>query len=197
MGVIFSLSGCKAVGKTTLLNGVKKFMPNIFIREGFRKIDTGFDTSIEEQFYKNERCYIQREIEEYTVLRKSENPVFLLRGAEDVEFYALHYPRIIGKNWDVEKNLMSELSQLRNCGSDYILYLNASLGTILHRKNNDTTKKRLNMQDWLTNWQPFIEPFMKNNAKTTVLDTDKMTAEEVLHWTINWILEKLSESRQM
>lgn len=191
MGVIFSLSGCKAVGKSTLLNGIKNELPAMIIREGFRKFDTGFDTTVEEQFYENERCYIRREIEEYKILRRSEKPALLLRGAEDLEFYALHYPKIIGQNWDIESNLKNELAALRKCSSDYILYLDADLKTIIQRKNRDETKARKNMISWLENWQPFLEAYIKANPKTTVLNTNKMSAEEVLVWSLKWISEKL------
>lgn len=191
MGVIFSLSGCKAVGKTTLLRGIKDKLPQIIVREGFRKFDTGFDTSIEEEFYENERCYIRREVEEYKIFRESTNPVLLLRGAEDLEFYALHYPKIIGTNWDVEYNLRNELTELRKCSSDYILYLDADLEIISQRKALDATKPRNNMKNWLEKWQPFIEDYIKSNPKTTVLNTSIMSAEEVLTWSLNWILEKI------
>ncbi len=191
MGVIFSLSGCKAVGKTTLLREIKNKLPNIIIREGFRKFDMGFDTSIEEQFYENERCYIRREIEEYKIFRESKSPALLLRGAEDLEFYALHYPKIIGTTWDVEHNLRNELAELRKCSSDYILYLDVDLEIINQRKNHDATKTRNNMKNWLENWQPFIEDYIKANPKTTILNTNKMSAKEVLTWSLKWILERI------
>lgn len=193
MGVIFSLSGCKAVGKTTLINGLKKFFPEMIIREGFRPVDLHFNLNEENEYYKNENFYIYREIDEYYRFRKSDKPVLLLRGPEDLEFYALNYPKIMGNNWDVEKGLKKELEDLRKCRSDYILYLDADLSTIMSRKNNDITKPRKNMDRWLNDWQPYLERYTKSINYTTVLNTDQLSSEEVLEWTTKWIIIKLQE----
>lgn len=195
MGIIISISGCKAVGKTTLINSLRKILPDIIIREGFRQTTTGFDMSIEEEFYSNERFYLEREIREYYEYRKQPNPVVLLRGPEDLEFYALHYPKLHQFEWDVEKNLSVELNEFRKCRSDYILYLDASPEIIEHRKMNDITKGRRNMSDWLTNWQPYLEKYIKENPKTTVLNTDLLNHQEVLDWTIHWMMDKLPSGK--
>ena len=64
MGIILSISGCKAVGKSTLIEGLKKNIPNIIVREGFRKMNTGYDLMIEKEYYENQKLYLKREIEE-------------------------------------------------------------------------------------------------------------------------------------
>lgn len=190
MGIIFSLSGCKAVGKTTLINGLREKMPELIIREGFRQTDTGFNMKNEEEYYDNERWYIQREIKEYNEYRNQPFPVMLLRGPEDLEFYAFHYPRLNNFPWDIEANLKEELQELRKCRSDYILYLEADMETILKRKINDR-KKRLNMEEWLLNWQPYIEKYIKGNLRTTILNTENMDSEQVLNWTVDWMKGKM------
>lgn len=193
MGIIFSLSGCKAVGKTTLINGLKKIFPNMIIREGFRPVDLNLNLDEEKEYYENEKFYIYREIEEYYGFRENDQMVLLLRGPEDLEFYALTYPKIMGYNWDVEKELKKELEDLRKCRSDYILYLDANLSTIMNRKNHDLTKLRKNMDRWLNDWQPYLERYIKNISYTTVLSTDTLSSEEVLEWTTKWIMIKLQE----
>lgn len=42
------------------------------------------------------------------------------RGPEDIEFYTLFYPKMIGKEWDIETELKDELYKLRECRSDAI-----------------------------------------------------------------------------
>lgn len=191
MGIIFSLAGSKAVGKSTLIEGLRKEIPELVIREGFRKTNTGFDLNVENEYYENEKWYIKREINEFQKLKESEHPALLLRGPEDLEFFALHYPKTRKYSWNVEENLSKELKELRACRSDYILYLDASLNTILKRKNCDTTKPRKNMDDWLKNWQPYIEPYIKNIEYTTVLNTENYNAKEVLELVKKWIMERI------
>lgn len=191
MGTVFSLSGSKAVGKTTLINGLRKTIPELQIREGFRQNDTGYCMDIEEEYYKNQCWYINREIEEYNLFRSNGNPTLLLRGPEDVEFYTLHYPATKGFEWDVEKRLHTELEELRACRSDYIIYLDATEDIILQRKICDDTKPRKNMQNWMQYWQPYIEPYMKNIEYTKVFDTTNMDSEAVLKEVTRWLMERL------
>lgn len=187
MGVILSISGCKAVGKSTLIEGLKKSIPNLIVREGFRKIKTGYDTLTEEGYYKNQRIYIEREIKEFKEFLNSEKIVVLLRGPEDLEFYTRHYPKINKKNWDLENNLKDELLKLKECRSDCILYLDAKLETIIKRKTNDNTKPRENMNEWLKCWQPYIEEHTKLLKNTVVLETDNLSSEDVLNFTLQLI----------
>lgn len=190
MGITFSLSGCKAVGKTTLINGLRQKMPDLIIREGFRQTDTGYNMKNEQEYYANEKWYIEREIKEYNMYKSLPFPVMLLRGPEDLEFYAFHYPKLNNFDWDIELNLKEELQALRRCRSDYILYLDADMETIFQRKVNDN-KRRLNMDDWLLNWQPYIEKYIKANTRTTVLNTGNMNSAQVLSWTLDWMKDKI------
>ncbi len=194
MGVIFALSGSKAVGKSTLINGLKKKIPGLITREGFRQTNTGLSLDIEEEYYENERWYFKREIEEYIIFRSISNPVLLLRGPEDMEFYALHYPRIKKHNWDVEKNLAKELKAIRMCRSDYIIYLDASPETIMMRKVTDLTKARKNMDDWVLNWQPYIEAYIKGIPYTKIFDTDNADSEMILNMVSAWMLERINQN---
>lgn len=191
MGIIVSLSGSKAVGKTTLINGLKRTIPKLQIREGFRQTNTGYSLNIEQEYYMNQRWYIRREIEEYQLFRNNNNPTLLLRGPEDVEFYTLHYPKTKGFKWNVEANLQKELKELRRCRSDFIIYLDAPEEIILQRKINDDTKPRKNMKNWMQNWQPYIESYMKKIEYTYVFDTEKKDVEEVLKEVTKWLKERL------
>lgn len=42
------------------------------------------------------------------------------RGPEDIEFYSLFYPKLIGKEWDIETELQDDLCKLREYRSDAI-----------------------------------------------------------------------------
>lgn len=192
MGIIFSLSGSKAVGKTTLINGLKKTLPDLKIREGFRQTDLGLHLDIEEEFYANQRWYIKREITEYIDFKEKNNTVLLLRGPEDIEFYTIYYPIINGVSWDVEANLSHELSELRECKSDHIIYLDAPIDVIMKRKNFDKTKSRINMANWISKWQPHLEQYMKSKNYTKIINTADLTAEDVLRKVTQWMKEKIN-----
>ena len=192
MGIIFSLSGSKAVGKTTLINGLKKTLPDLKIREGFRQTDIGLHLDIEEEFYANQRWYINREIKEYIEFKDKDNTVLLLRGPEDIEFYTLYYPIINGERWDVEANLSHELGELRKCKSDHIIYLDAPIDVIMKRKNFDKTKSRNNMANWISKWQPHLEQYMKSINYTKIINTVDLTAEDVLKKVTRWMKEKIN-----
>lgn len=194
MGIILSISGCKAVGKSTLIEGLKKNIPNIIVREGFRKMNTGYDLMIEKEYYENQKLYLKREIEELEYFKNQKKIVVLLRGPEDLEFYTFHFPKIYNKNWDIESNLHEELMKLRKYRSDYIIYLDASIKTILKRKMNDETKKRENMDEWLKNWQPYIEKYLKNLNNTIIFSTENLNQDEVLNGVLI-LLEKLLETK--
>lgn len=188
MSFVISLVGSRAVGKTTLVNGLKKLKPDMIFREGFRRIENDLNMNEAEDFYENQRWYINREIKEFEQFKNQDKIALLVRGPEDIEFYTFHYARYNKKDWNIEENLKEELAQLRKCKSDVILYLDASIETIIKRKENDT-KKRVTMEDWLTNWQPYIDPYFKSLPNTKVLNTENKTKEEILEWVINWIDE--------
>lgn len=187
MSYLVSISGCKAVGKTTLVRGLQSTIPNLVTREGFRRTELGYDVTTEQGFYANERWYFEREIREYQAFKRSGHPVVLLRGPEELLFYAMAYPALIGKPWDVRVHLADEVHRLRACRSDRILYLDARYETIWARKTADATKPRYNMQRWMDDWEPRISTYTKRLPQTVVLDTTQMTKEEVLAWTLHWL----------
>lgn len=191
MGLILSISGCKAVGKSTLIEGLKKSIPDLIVREGFRRVKTGYDTLTEEGYYMNQRVYIDREIKEFKKYLDSGKIVVLLRGPEDLEFYTRHYPKINNKIWSLENNLKNELLKLSECRSDIILYLDAKIETIMKRKINDETKPRENMDEWLNHWQPYIEKHIKSLENTIVLETDNLASEDVLNFTLQLIQKNI------
>ena len=189
MGKIISLSGCRSIGKTTLIKGLKENMPELITREGFRRTNLGLNMEIEEEYYDNERWYFKREIDEFDEVKQKKQDAIFLRGPEDLEFYALHYPITKGKQWNVEEHLVEEMKSLRKRRSDYILYLTASEETIWNRCINDEEKKRNNLREWMEDWEPYFDKYMMSLDNVVVLNTDELSANDVLEWTINWMKE--------
>ena len=179
LGLIVEINGYKAVGKSTLIAGLRKRFPNALFREGFRKIKNGLDQAKEEEYYENERAYIKREIEEFKELINSDKLVILLRGPEDCLFYAKYAPKLkFGYDWDVETRLKEEFEELKKYKADYILWLDADKDVINNRKINDSTKPRLNMEKWNKIWNPFLGDYIKQIPYTEILDTSNMDKKD-------------------
>ena len=47
------------------------------------------------------------------------------------------------------------------------------------------------MKNWMQNWQPYIESYMKKIEYTYVFDTEKKDVEEVLKEVTKWLKERL------
>lgn len=188
MGKIISLTGSRAVGKSTLVAGLRQLDPDLTIREGFRRIQNSVDMSDEASFIENQKEYIEREIKEFHEVKASGRNCIFVRGPEDIAFYTVHHPTLVpgGANWHVENDLKDELARLRACLSDAILYLDASKDTIEKRARLDT-KVRTKMATWLHDWQPYIEPYFKSIPYTKVVTTDDKTPAEVLRLVSAWI----------
>lgn len=198
MALIFEINGYKAVGKSTLIAGLKERFPNAIFREGFRKIKNQLDITEEEQFYENEKAYIIREIEEFRQLRDSNKIVILLRGPEEVGFFAKYAPKLkYGKDWDVEFHLKKELSELSKYKADYILWLDADKETLYKRKDNDQTKARNNMEKWNSVWNPYLGNYIKGLSYTETIDTTTLEKEAVLNWVVKWIYGKVKQKMRV
>ncbi len=186
MGKIISIAGCRAVGKTTLQRNLKNRFPDIIAFEKKRNDTLHYNLDIENEYYLNEKYYINREVDDFLRMKASNKDAILVRGPEHLEFSVFHYPKCHGKNWDIEKGLSNELKRLRACRSDYILYLTASTDIILERCKNDNAKQRDPLQYWLTYWQPYIDIYMHSLNNVTFLNTNHMSQTDVLNWTIDW-----------
>ena len=61
--------------------------------------------------------FMEAKIKEFQNVKDS---VVILIAPEDIEFFTLFYPTIIGEEWDIETELKDELYKLRACRSDVI-----------------------------------------------------------------------------
>lgn len=198
MGMVVEINGYKAVGKSSLIAGLRRRFPDAVFREGFRKIRNGLDLSEEDQFYENEKVYIKREVEEFNRLISSGKLVILLRGPEECLFFARNAPRLkYGKDWNVDENIGDYLSLVEPLHADHILWLDASDSILKARKEGDRTKPRLNMESWNRIWNPHLGNYIKALPYTTILDTDELSQEQVLDWTVRWILERMDARREL
>ncbi len=197
MGLIIEINGYKAVGKSTLIAGLRQRFPNAIFREGFRKIKNGLNQANEDEFYQNERAYMEREAREFEELIKSDKLVILLRGPEECLFYAQYAPKLkYGVEWDVETHLRDSISLISSYRADHILWLDADRDTLYDRKEHDETKPRLNMDSWNNIWNPHLGNFIKKLEYTEVLDTNNLSALEVLEWVVEWINIKWNEKNK-
>lgn len=88
-----SIQGPQAVGKTTAIKAIEPcFKEVIFSYENpfpivKKRKDLGLDISIEGDFIKNQRLFIEAEIKRYRVLENQ--AVVFDRGPEDTECYTI------------------------------------------------------------------------------------------------------------
>ena len=96
--MIIALEGLRSVGKTTLLNNIGKTNPSIKIFHGYKYHGKHFDLSKAEDFCANQLIYIRQKLEQYATLDNVDTNL-ITRGTEDIIFYTLNYPRIMGHAW--------------------------------------------------------------------------------------------------
>ncbi len=105
------------------------------------------DIYTKEGFITNQKMFIEAKIKEFQNVRG--RIVIFDRGPEEIEFYTLHFPKLIGMDWDIEKELKGELYKLRTCRSDAIFYLDVSKKKLQERKENDMSRRRSTFREQL------------------------------------------------
>lgn len=183
---IISLQGGMAVGKTTLAHRLKDRLNKAEVAFEYpKKRPDGLDMFKEKDYYKIQRYFINLEIERYKALPPGNAIIDL--GPEEIEFYTLFFPKSIGQNWDVEKELKEELTVLRDCKVDGILYLDGSPEILFSRKLGDSERKRGSFENYIKYLHPFKKPWFEKNKCATILNIDNMNPEITLEWTLNWL----------
>lgn len=192
MAFVISVQGCHAVGKSSLVVGLRNSLPTVecycenTAQVDKKKHDTHLRMDVEEEYYQIQEWYVALEALRFQGL-PSYKTVVLDRGPEEKDFYIRHYPRIVlRQGWDVEDRFAAQLQKLRDCRSDRILLLAASRETILRRYSGDE-KRRPTFETWLEKWHPEVDAFFRSLPQTVVLTTDYLSKAEVLAWTITWI----------
>lgn len=190
MAYVISLQGPMASGKTTLakrleLHGLSVIYENPYPIVEKRK-QLNLDMNSREGFIVNQKMFIEAKIKEFQNAKGS--VVIFDRGPEDIEFYSLFYPMIIGEEWDIETELKDELYKLRECRSDAIFYLDVTKKNVYDRKNNDRTRKRSTFEEQFKLVE--TEKDWYKQFPVTYVDTNRLTAEELEVYFMDWLKER-------
>ena len=108
-------------------------------------------------------------------------------GAEEIEFYTLHYPQSIGENWPVEQDLAPELAQLRQCMPQRILFLDAAEEELRRRRENDATRSRGFFDHYVEHLLPLKRKWFLSRSDVDVLRVDDLTPEQVRQAVKQWV----------
>ncbi|MGG2091416.1 AAA family ATPase [Bacillus sp. S13(2024)] len=185
---IISLQGSMASGKTTLAKkleqkGIRIVYENPYSIVQKRK-EMQLDIGTKEGFIANQKLFIEAKIEEFQQLP---NGITIFdRGPEDIEFYTLYYPKLIGKDWDIEKEMSDELRELRKCRSQAIFYLIASKEVLQKRKELDV-RQRSTFEEQIKLIE--IEKRWYEQFPVTYLNVDAKSVEEVEYCFTKWLEE--------
>ncbi|MEY8350583.1 AAA family ATPase [Bacillus cereus] len=190
MTYIISLQGPMASGKTTLARGLEQEGFQIVYENPYEIVEKrkklNLDIYTKEGFITNQKMFIEAKIKEFQNTRG--RIVIFDRGPEDIEFYTLHFPKLIGMDWDVECELKDELYTLRTCRSNAIFYLDVSKKKLQERKENDTSRRRSTFEEQLE-WVEVEREWYKQFSVTYV-NTDEVTVEETEVYFMKWVREK-------
>ncbi|MDR4191321.1 AAA family ATPase, partial [Bacillus pseudomycoides] len=151
-----------------------------------KRKNLNLDIYTKEGFITNQRMFIEAKIKEIQNARG--RIVIFDRGSEDIEFYTIYFPKLIGMDWDIENELKDELYKLRRCHSDAIFYLDVSKKILQERKKNDNTRRRSTFEKQLELAE--IEKQWYKQFPVTYVNTDEATVEETERYFMKWVKEK-------
>ncbi len=191
MAYVISLQGPMASGKTTLakrleLHGLSVIYENPYPIVEKRK-QLNLDLNSKEGFIANQKIFIEAKIKEFQNAKGS--VVIFDRGPEDIEFYTLFYPMVIGEEeWDIEIELKDELYKLRECRSDAIFYLDVTKKNVYDRKNNDRTRNRSTFEEQFKLVE--TEKDWYKQFPVTYVDTNRLTVDDLEVYFMDWLKER-------
>ncbi len=183
-GIILSLQGCMAVGKTTAVKYIQANVPYInisyeintdIVEEVKRR---NLNKNVYEDYLEIQKLWLKKEVVRYEKAKKYPCSIMDF-GAEEIEFYTLNYPKSIGADWEVEQALKKELDEVRQCMPDRILFLDASDEVLRSHKQNDSTRSRNFFEHHLQNMMPLKRKWFLGRENVDLLMVDDLSAEEV------------------
>lgn len=190
--MILSLQGCMAVGKTTAVNYLKQNAPYInisyevnddVIAEVNRR---NLDKNVYEDYLEIQKLWLKKEVERWEKAQQYKCTIMDF-GAEEIEFYTLNYPKSIGLDWKIEDALITELTALRKCMPERILFMDASDDVLRKHKENDSTRSRNFFEHYMTHMLPLKRAWFLNQENVDVLMVDELTTEEVGQKVKAWV----------
>ncbi|MGZ7151651.1 AAA family ATPase [Bacillus sp. BC08] len=179
LAYVISLQGPMASGKTTLAKRLERCGFSVIYENPYpiveKRKQLNLDMNSKEGFIINQKMFMEAKIKEFQNVKDS--VVIFDRGPEDILFYTLFYPTIIGKEWDIEAELKDELYRLRECRSDAIFYLDVTKKNVYDRKNNDRTRKRSTFEEQFKLVE--TEKDWYKQFPVTYVDTNRLTVDEL------------------
>lgn len=198
--LVLSLQGCMAVGKTTAARYVQSRMPQVHVcpEDNLAVIGEvkrrGLDKNAYADYLEIQRLFLQSEVRRYEAA--SRFPCALMDfGAEEIAFYTLHYPQIIGQDWAVEAPLSDALADVRRCMPARILFLDAPDDVLRARRDGDASRARGFFDTYLTRLLPLKRRWFIGRPDVDVLNTGEMDAQAVGEAVCAWV-ERCMDGRE-
>ena len=190
MAYVISLQGPMASGKTTLAKRLERCGFSVIYENPYPIVEKRkrlkLDMNSKEGFIANQKMFIEAKIKDF---QNAKGSVLIFdRGPEDIEFYTLFYPMVIGKEWDIENELKDELYKLRECRSDAIFYLDVSESNLYDRKNNDRTRNRSTFEEQFKLAE--TEKDWYKQFPVTYVDTNRLTVDDLEVYFMGWLKER-------
>ena len=189
--MILSLQGCMAVGKTTAVRYIQEKAPyiNISYEDNTDIIEEircrNLDKNRYEDYLEIQKLWLRKEVLRYEKAVKYPYSIMDF-GAEEIEFYTLNYPKSIGEEWEVENALNKELTEVRSCMPNRILFLDASDDVLRSHKQHDDTRTRNFFEHHLQHLMPLKRKWFLNKENVDWLMIDDLSAEEMGQKVKDW-----------
>ncbi|MGX5557631.1 AAA family ATPase [Bacillus cereus] len=187
---VISLQGPMASGKTTLAKRLEKRGFSVIYENPYPIVEKrkklNLDMNSKVGFIMNQKMFMEAKIKEFQNVKDS--VVIFDRGPEDIEFFTLFYPTIIGEEWDIETELKDELYKLRECRSDVIFYLDVTKKNVYDRKNNDRTRNRSTFEEQFKLAE--TEKDWYKQFPVTYVDTNRLTVDDLEVYFMDWLKER-------
>ncbi len=194
MGLVLSLEGCMAVGKTSAAAYVHAHAPDVHVSfeetaDVIAQVRVrGLNKQVFTDYIEIQRLWIRGEVERFARVRGYDVALTDF-GAAEIEFYTLCYPRSIGADWDVARALKEELLQLRACMPERILFLDAREETLRARKASDVTRSRTFFDHHLQRLMPLKREWFLKKENVDVLSVDNLDAQQAGECVLRWVLQ--------
>ncbi|HCX49400.1 MAG TPA: ATP-binding protein [Bacillus sp. (in: Bacteria)] len=190
MTYVISLQGPMASGETTLAKRLEKRGFRVIYENPYPIVEKrkklNLDMNSKVGFIMNQKMFMEAKIKEFQNVKDS--VVIFDRGPEDIEFFTLFYPTIIGEEWDIETELKDELYKLRECRSDVIFYLDVTKKNVYDRKNNDRTRNRSTFEEQFKLVE--TEKDWYKQFPVTYVDTNRLTVDDLEVYFMDWLKER-------
>ncbi|WP_259416044.1 ATP-binding protein [Bacillus toyonensis] len=190
MAYVISLQGPMASGKTTVAKRLEKRGFRVIYENPYPIVEKrkklNLDMNSKVGFIMNQKMFMEAKIKEFQNVKDS--VVIFDRGPEDIEFFTLFYPTIIGEEWDIENELKDELYKLRECRSDVIFYLDVTKKNVYDRKNNDRTRNRSTFEEQFKLVE--TEKDWYKQFPVTYVDTNRLTVDDLEVYFMDWLKER-------